>query len=65
MTQIIRTICTALQKHGSEQEDAMAPFAIHLRIPPVKLTTFRGNRFNKSFWKAACHLPSATFSLFP
>ena len=65
MTQTIRTICKAFQKHGSEQEDPMAPFAIHLRNPPVKLTTFRGNRFNTSFWKAACHLPSATFSQFP
>ena len=65
MTQTIRTICKAFQKHGPEQEDAMAPFAIHLRNPPVKLTTFHGSRFNISFWKAACHLPSATFSQFP
>ena len=53
-TRTIRTICKAFQKHGSEQAGAMAPFAIHLRNSPVKLTTFRGNRFNVLFWNAAC-----------
>ena len=32
MTQTIRTICKAFQKHGSEQEDAMAPFEFILEI---------------------------------
>ena len=48
-TRTIRTICKAFQKHGFEQAGAMAPFAIHLRESPVKLTTFRGNRFNVLF----------------
>ena len=40
--------------HRSEQAGAVAPFAIHLRNSPVKLTTFCGNRFNVLFWNAAC-----------
>ena len=39
-TQTIRTICNAFQKHGLEQAGAMAPFAIHLRNSPVKVTIF-------------------------
>ena len=53
-TEAIRTICKAFQEHGSEQAGAMAPFAIHLRNSPVKLTTFRVNKFNVLFWNAAC-----------
>ena len=53
-TQTIRRTCKAFQKHGSEQAGAMAPFAIHLRNLPVKLTTFSGNRFIVLFWNAAC-----------
>ena len=34
----------------------MSHFAVHLRNSPVKLASFRGNRFNISFWNAACVL---------
>ena len=47
-------IWKALQKRGSEQARAMAPFAIHLRNLPVKLITFCGSRLNVLFWNAAC-----------
>ena len=48
-TRTIRTVCKAFQKHGSEQAGAMAPFSIHLRNSPVKLTSFCGNRFKVYF----------------
>ena len=53
-TRTIRTVCKVFQKHGSEQAGAMAPFSIHLRNSPVKLTSFCGNRFKVLFWNAAC-----------
>ena len=31
-TRAIRAVCKAFQKHGPEQEGAMAPFAIHLKV---------------------------------
>ena len=51
-TRKIGTVCKAFQKHGSEQASAMAPFAIHQRNSPVKLTSLHGNRFNVLFWNA-------------
>ena len=53
-TRTIRIVCKAFQEYGSEQAGGTAPFAIHLRNSPVKLTSFRGNRFNVLFWNAAC-----------
>ena len=50
----IRTVCKTFQKHGSEQSGVMSPFAIFLRENPVRLTKFKGNRFNVVFWNAAC-----------
>ena len=32
----------------------MVPFALYLRNSPVKLTSFRDNRFNVLFWNATC-----------
>ena len=53
-TRTIRTVCKAFQKHGSKQSGAMAPFSIHLRNSPVKLTSFCGNSFKVLFRNAAC-----------
>ena len=55
-TRTIRTLCKAFQKHRSAQAGVMSHFAVHLRNSPVKLTSFRGNRFNISFWNPACVL---------
>ena len=60
-TWTIRTVCKAFQKHGSEQTGDTVPFAIHLKNSPVKLISFRSNRFHVLFLNAACNLPSATF----
>ena len=53
-TQTIRAICKAFQNIDQKKAGAMAPFAVHLRNSPVKLTAFCGNRFNVLFWNAAC-----------
>ena len=53
-TRTIRTVCKTFEKHGSEQSGIMAPFAVFLKESPVRLTMFRGNRFNVLFWNGAC-----------
>ena len=53
-TRTIRTVCKTFEKHGSEQAGIMAPFAVFLKESPVRLTMFRGNRFNVLFWNGAC-----------
>ena len=54
VTRTVRTVCKAFEKHGSEQSGVMAPFAVYLKDSTVKLTSFRGNRFNVLFWNGAC-----------
>ncbi len=53
---LIRTVCNAVQKHGSERAGVHIYFAQYLRekgIDSMPLATFRGNRFNIIFHDAA------------
>ena len=53
---LVRTVCNAVQKHGSERAGVHVYFAQYLRekgINSMPLATFRGNRFNIIFHDAA------------
>ena len=53
---MIRTVCSAVQKHGSQRAGAYLYFAQFLKdrgIESMPLATFRGNRFNIVFYDAA------------
>ena len=53
---LVRTVCNAVQKHGSERAGVHVYFAQYLRergIDSMPLATFRGNRFNIIFHDAA------------
>ena len=53
---MIRTVCNAVQKHGSQRAGAYIYFAQFLKdrgIESMPLATFRGNRFNIVFYDAA------------
>ena len=52
---LIRTVCKALSKHGSEQSGVYQQFTSFLKsngIARNPLATFRGNRFNIVFYDA-------------
>ena len=58
---LVRTVCKALCKHGSEQSGVYRPFTSFLASKGVKknpLVSFRGNRFNIVFYDAGalCYL---------
>ena len=52
---LIRTVCKALSKHGSEQSGVYQPFSNFLKSHGISrnpLAPFRGNRFNILFYDA-------------
>lgn len=53
---LVRTMCKAMEKHGSEQVGCSLPFSEYLKtqgIKKVPLSSFKGNRFNIVFHNAA------------
>lgn len=53
---LVRTMCKAMEKHGSEQVGCSLPFSEYLKtqgIKKVPLSSFKGNRFNIMFHNAA------------
>ena len=53
---LIRTVCNAVQKHGSQRAGAYIYFDQFLKgrgIETIPLATFRGNRFNIVFYDSA------------
>lgn len=55
IVRLIRTVCKALCKHGSEQSGVYQAFTLYLASNVIKrnpLASFRGNRFNILFYDA-------------
>lgn len=53
---LVRTVCKAVEKHGSEQVGCSFPFSEYLKtqgIEKVPLSSFKGNRFDIVFHNAA------------
>ena len=53
---LVRTVCKAMEKHGSEQVGCTFPFSEYLKtqgIEKVPLSSFKGHRFNIVFHNAA------------
>lgn len=53
---LVRTMCKAMEKHGSEQVGCSLPFSEYLKtqgIKKVPLSSSKGNRFNIVFHNAA------------
>ena len=53
---LVRNVCRAFHKHGSEQAGCPVPFLAHIQsvgFSGLPLTTFKGNRFNIVFHNAA------------
>ena len=53
---LVRTVCKAVEKHGSEQVGCSFPFSEYLKTPGIEkvpLSSFKGNRFNNVLHNAA------------